>query len=154
MLNANFELSSKINNLIALMRPTTHISDAPPKPNHGPQYPCTLVWYGERAFLRLHCTQGADPLTLHFAWQGGECRIIFTERNTIEVRRSDQEAETFPFPFQSGMTAAVVDGLFQTGQIALARLTQVAAVYRPFLRALTRHWSEVHGQPVERLPIT
>lgn len=112
------------------------------------------VMYGERAFLRLHCTQGSDPLTLHFAWQGGECRILFTECNTIEVRLSDQEAETFHFPFQSGMTATVVDGLFQTGQMALATLTHAAAVHRPFLQALTRHWSEVHDQPVERLPIT
>jgi hypothetical protein len=112
------------------------------------------VDYGERARLRLRCTQGADPLTLNFAWQEGECRILFTESNTIEVRWSDQEAETFPFPFQSGMTAAVVDGLFQTGQMALATLTQSVAVHQPLLQALTRHWSEVHSQPVERLPIT
>lgn len=112
------------------------------------------VAYGERARLRLHCTQGSDPLTLHFAWQGGECHILFTESNTIEVRWSDQEAQTFLVPLQSGTTAALVDGLFQTGQIALATLTQAVAVHRPFLQALTRHWSEVHGQPVERLPIT
>jgi predicted dehydrogenase len=112
------------------------------------------VVYGERARLRLHCTKGTDPLILHFAWQGGECHILFTENHTLEVRWSDQEAQTFLVPLQSATTATLVDGLFQTGQMALATLAQAAAVHRLFLQALTRHWSEVHGQPVERLPIT
>jgi hypothetical protein len=112
------------------------------------------VTYGERAFLRLNCTQGSDPLTLRFAWHGGECRIHFTENNMIDVHWSDMDAETFPFPLQSRMTATVIDGLFQTGHMALATLTQAAEVHRPFLQALTQHWSEVHGKPVERLPIT
>jgi hypothetical protein len=112
------------------------------------------VTYGERALLCLHCTQGNDPLTLHFAWNGGECRILFTESKTIQVHWSDQDTETFPFPYQSSMTAAVVNGLFQTGQMALATLPQAVAVHEPFLEALMRHWIEVYGQPVERLPIT
>lgn len=112
------------------------------------------VVYGKRAFLHLNCTQGTDPLTLHFLWQGGECCILFTESNTIEVRWPDQEVETFSFPFQSNMTTEIVDTLLQTGQTGLATLTQATAVHKPFLEALKRHWSEVNGQQVERLPIT
>jgi hypothetical protein len=71
---------------------------------------------------------------------------------------SDEPAEVtdkpFSLPFQSEVTAPLVDQILTCGSCGLTTLRDSLLTHRPMLEGFTRHLNKVLDKPVERVPIT
>jgi hypothetical protein len=109
--------------------------------------------FGSKARLILNCDSSNEPLTLSVSVADNQYEVKFDGDDSIEVKVNDK-LERFDFPYQSTMTAEIVDEILLTAQCDLPTCLATVTTHRPFIRALIGHWNSNHSDSVKRLPIT
>ena len=81
---------------------------------------------------------------------------IFEGESLVIIDKSDNKIceEKISVPFQSELTARIVDQILDTGESDLTPYTECMQYHVPMLDAFNEHFSQVTGKDVEICPIT
>jgi hypothetical protein len=93
------------------------------------------------------------PFSYHFQLRDGDREWVIDEEAGTAIR-SDGLQIPGRLPFQSEVTAALVESILSDQSCDLPTLSESVALHRPFVRSLLRHWQRTTDAAAVRVPIT
>jgi predicted dehydrogenase len=112
------------------------------------------VEFKNRAILNIESDHGSKPVEMTVTWGDSSFKAVFSDDGVMDVSITGEESVSYPFPYQSQMTAEVVDSIMEYGTCNLPNCSSSIAIHTHLLTALIAHWNIVHCESINRLRIT
>jgi hypothetical protein len=100
-----------------------------------------------------HLTASEGDIFYHFEMQVGE-HVWFIDEDKGIAKRSDGIDLLGRLPYQSEVSALLVETILRSGDCELPTLQESVAIHKVFIRHLLEHWQRNMDQRAALLPIT